>query len=355
VRGVGQETPDLSAQYGSGGRLRAIEVFAQAFATNEYSNHEIAHQWASYFDWTAVNGLERAGHQPSAHDPLWAAHPSLLGSSLVGARRIGGNGNWAIERSPGPIVYPPLTMYAMGLVPKEQVPDITLFDDQGQFGAPGTPAPGTPVAGGTRSATVFNLVGMAGERSGPSVGEWHRATVVISRDRLLSQREMNYWTFFAQRLEDPNRTGVISFDGFVSFDAATQNAADLRTAIRPRSGEAISQALPVDAPEFGTNDLRYVTLDGALRTRYSAGDRVRLSGRLRIQNASDFDRIAFRFRRDEDDSVALAVGALGSGGTFSVDVPFDGRRGRHKLELFLVRPNETSVTGLLQLSSFIAN
>jgi hypothetical protein len=77
---------------------------------------------------------------------------------------------------------------------------------------------------------------MLGERSGPVDTEWHRATVIVSRDRLLSQREMDYWTFAARRLEDPNGAGVIDFDGVGSLKVASGNRFDLRnrhpTAVR---------------------------------------------------------------------------------------------------------------------------
>ena len=54
-------------------------------------------------------------------------------------------------------------------LPKEQVPEITLFDQQGQFSATRSTAPavGTAVTGTTRTATTFNVIGRLGERSGP--------------------------------------------------------------------------------------------------------------------------------------------------------------------------------------------
>ena len=62
---------------------------------------------------------------------------------------------------------------------------------------------------------------------------------------------MDYWNFFAQRLEDPNRTGVTSYDQYPSFDALTGDRVDLQTDIVPRMVEPILQALTVDYPTFG--------------------------------------------------------------------------------------------------------
>ena len=362
VGGIGQDPVDLTAQFHSAGQLHSLELYPQFFATNSVSNHETAHQWGSYVDWTALNGLERAGHQPAYHEPLWANNAALNGAVLLGTRRVvGGDGNWHIEKSPAPMTYPPLMLYAMGLIPKEQVQDIVLFDNQGQFnpGAAVGPAVGTPVVGATRSATIFNIVGMLGERSGPVPTVWNRATIVVSRGALLSQREMNYWTFFAQRLEDPNKSGVVSFDGFGSLDLATNRAADLKTGIRPLGVAPIVQPLPVDFPEFGTTDVRGVTLNGTLKTLYTVGERARFAGRVSLPNASDFDRIAFRLFKDGGtaENALFVVNPIGGGGTFSVDTqPFEAsQRGRYQLEMFLFPRGATSAGGRLQISTFTIN
>ena len=58
--------------YGSAGTLQGIEVYtASNSARYEDTNHEMAHQWGSDFDWTRISGIARAGHQPAAHAPLW--------------------------------------------------------------------------------------------------------------------------------------------------------------------------------------------------------------------------------------------------------------------------------------------
>ena len=43
------------------------------------------------------------------------------------------------------------------------------------------PAVGTAIMGATRTATVYNVIGMLGERRGPVPSEWSRATIVVSR------------------------------------------------------------------------------------------------------------------------------------------------------------------------------
>jgi hypothetical protein len=193
VSGIGEPLVDQSADYGSAGRLKAFEVYLDASGnTNSTSSHETAHQWGSYIDWTSLTGLVRGGSQPEAHTPLWGAGETLLTGLLEPTRRAAlVDDAWQIERTSTPSVFHPFTRYAMGILSSDDVPEITLFDEQAQFGTT-RPDAGTPVAGGTTAATVFNVIGMLGAREGPVPSDWQRATIVVTRDRLLTQAEMNY-------------------------------------------------------------------------------------------------------------------------------------------------------------------
>ena len=102
---------------------------------------------------------------------------------------------------------------------------------------------------------------MLGERSGPVDSEWHRATVIVSQDRLLSPREMDYWTFAVKRLEDPTGAGVVGYDGVGSLEVASGNRLDLRTDIRPLSAAALSETFETDYPALGRRDWRDVVFD----------------------------------------------------------------------------------------------
>ena len=106
---------------------------------------------------------------------------------------------------------------------------------------------GTAVTGTTRTATIFNVIGMLGERSGPVDSEWHRATVIVSQDRLLSPREMDYWTFAVKRLRSDRRRWL-GYDGVGSLEVASGNRLDLRTDIRPLSAAALSETFETDYP-----------------------------------------------------------------------------------------------------------
>lgn len=347
VRGIGERIFDASTMYGSNHVLQSVELYRQAhFALNSSASHEIGHQWGAYFDWSRISGISLAGHQPASHDPLWAQDATLLGAVLTPRRRVRSttDGAWTIERTPAPIRHHPLLLYAMGKLPPEDVPALTLFDDQAQFEPDTTsePAPGMLVTGGHRSVTVFAAIGAYGPRSGPSPQVWRRATVVVSRDGLLSQRELDYWTYFAQRLEDPQKSGMISYDGYPSFDEATWNTVDLQTGIKPRVLSAIVQALPIDNPSFGPTDWRGVVFDAPVPSHYDVRRRVRVSGRVTAGDRRDFDDILVRFWKyggAEADAISV-WGRVRSRGNFDLDLEFrDGQQGRYVMEVFLFWPD----------------
>lgn len=357
VRGIGQDIYDDAATYGSGGRLHGVEIFPQFFGDNLLSTHEASHQWGSYIDWTAINGLARAGHQPAAHDPLWAGHPSRMSAVLEGNRTVvDQGGSYVIGRSAAPIPFTPIQRYAMGLLPKAGVPNLVFFDDQAQFTLADVPPPGTPVAGAVRTASIDQITGLVGERSGPVPAEWSRATIVVSRGALLSQREMNYWTFYAQRSEDPNRSGTIDYHGYGSFDLASGNAVDFKTDIRPLAGERIVGPLSVDYPAFGTSDLRGVELNAPLPTLSAAGAPMTIAGRVTAANRASFNRVAFCLAEEHQDGCGSspAIATMGGDGSFSAAL-VPPQAGRFQLLMFLVPAGGGASTAVWQMTNFTVN
>ncbi len=352
VSGIGQEIFNSAPDYGSAGRLSSVEMFyGSNIATNKTGTHEVAHQWGAFIDWTRLNGLVRTGHQPAAHDPLMSGGETYIGSVLDGDVRVSGDGGWHIEATPYPIRFHPLTLYAMGAVPKEAVPDIVTFDDQGQFLGlpdPRNPDPGTPVGGAMHSTSISNIIGMLGARSGPAPTEWQRAIVIVSSGRLLTQREMDYWTFYAQREADPNRSGVASYDGYVSFDVATNGAIDLKHEIRPLAGGQIVQPLAVDYPSFAANDFRDVVFDQRIASLYRVGTTATFSGRVSATDRNDYFAVIVRLYRTPGGAsdIIQAQAAINGNGSFSVTLPPFGpeHAGRYTLQVFLFFPNAGSQT-----------
>jgi len=361
VRGIGLDVFDGSASYGSASRrLRSAEIYLGASFTRAGSTtHELAHQWGSYFDWTRLTALPRAGWSPESHDPLFTPGETLIGAVLRPSRRAeAAPGGWQIGLTPPPAKLHPLTLYAMGLLSKESVPEIGLFDEQGQFDATAaiTPDLGHVLAGGVTSATIFNVIGQYGERSGPVPSEWQRATIVVSRT-LLSAREMDYWTYFAARSEDPARTGVVGFDGVGSFEAATSGRVDVKTAIRPLRAPAIVEARAVDGLDFDRGDVRGVTFDQPIPTRYQTGRRNIWSGVINtLSQRPNIDSVMIRFWKyggKSGDSIRI-TGRVDDRASFHVEQTFGAtERGIYLMEVFLFYPGSGSQYSRTTLSPIL--
>jgi hypothetical protein len=199
------------------------------------------------------------------------------------------------------------------------------------------------LTGGTRTATVYNVVGYLGERSGPVPAEWNRATVVVSRDGLLSQREMDYWNYFVYRLSDPRHTGVLGWLGVGSFRASTGGRLDLRTDIRPLAGEKVEQTFDADSLAFGPRDIRDVIFDERIPMRYGVGDRIRWTGVVSPADRSDIDTVRIKFTRYADNAAIRLDTDVGSRGSFLIETTFEPKdRGVYKMEVFLFWPGSGS-------------
>jgi hypothetical protein len=344
VSGLNITQFDQSATYGSHGILQGVELYAGTQITQyEDTDHEMAHQWLSNFDWTTIANITRAGHQPASHSPLWTGGETLIGAVLLGDRRVGGaSGSYAIERTPAPAHYHPLEMYAMGLLPASQVPDFAVFSNQGQFDSDSSmdPALGTPVQGDATSVNINDVIKVHGARQGPALRAWRRATVIVSRDHLLSQAEMDYFNFFAQRLADRAQASRPTIDNFVSFQRATQNGATLSTAIQPLGQAGLPQVLDTDTPSFGPASIRGVTFDSTIPSRFVSGEAVTITGHVTATDRSDFSQISLGFWQIDATTPTRFTSTVSRSGDFSVTVRFaDTDRGRYVLTTYLYWPN----------------
>lgn len=350
IRGIGQPLFSSAAAYGSAGRLSGIEFYpGPSIATNRTLAHETAHRWSGAIDWARLLGITLGGHQPTAHEPLMSGGETRMGAVLDGTRRVERRAEeWTVQRTPAPILFHPYTLYAMGLIAPDAVPETTFFDNQGQFNPSGTAAPavGTAVSGSTRTATAFSLVGMLGRRDGPVPATWEQAIIVVSSGRLLSAREMDYFTFYAQRTADPNGSGVVSWDGHGSFDSATSRRIDLKHEIRPRDRDPIREPLPVDFPPFAPTDFGDIRPDAPIASVYNVGDEMRFTATLTATDRSDFDIVLLRLDRDTGGppDTIRAFSAIGANGRFNVAVPAftSAQTGQWRIDVFLFWPEGRS-------------
>lgn len=348
VTGIGLRTFDASSDYGSGGTLQGVEVYRDPqFTTHSLSNHEMTHQWGHYLDLTGLAGVAAKGHQPEAHTPLTMG-ATLLGAVLEATREVvrtgGSTSSFEIGRTANPILQHPLEMYVMGKLSADALGTQLVFDDQGQFdpNEAATPDVGTKLSGGVKEVTVGAILGKHGSRSGPSPSVIRRATVLVSRDGFASQAELDYWNCFAQRLADPTRTGVPSYDGYVSFNRATRNAVDLQTSVSPQAGGSAGAAVEVTTPRFGRRDWRGVEFSDTVPSRFTAGQRATLAGQITATDRSDFNNLLVRFWKygGTAETAVLAWATVTRSSTFTVDVTFtSAQRGLYAMEVFLFWPN----------------
>ena len=343
VDGLGIPRVDESARYGSRGGLAAVEVYAtSAWATQRGTLHQLLHRWGDYSRvWDAL-GIARAGHRPDVHTPLLASGEVMAGAVLEATRRVrpDGTGGHVIERSLPMTGFHPLTLYRMGLIPVEDVPDLTVFVEQGQFGSTrrSVPAVGTSVRGATVRVRATDIVAADGERVGPVADRVRRAVIYVTRDGLASASEMDVVNFYAARLAELD--GITSWDQYPSFFEATGGRARLATEVIPRDGVGSGRVDESPGRAFldvAADALTGLSLDTPIPGRIDVGDTVEISGIVTADDRDDFTIICLRFiRYGASDANEVFVCSSLAGNRFSVDVTFgEHQRGSYTVEPFL--------------------
>jgi len=355
VRGLNLSLFNRADAYGSGGTLQGVDLYALSNAARyQDTNHEMSHQWGSNFDWTRIAGVTRGGHEPNAHSPLWTGGETLIGAVLYPDRRVHDTpAGLAIERTPAPSRYHPIELYAMGAIGAEQVPPFDVMENQSQFGdSTASPDVATHVEGGVRHVTIDDVVREHGARVGPTFKTWRRGLIYVSRDRLATASEMDFWNFYAQRLADRDGTNAPTYDGYGSFRRATQERMSLTTAIRPRTSETVAETLDTSSPVFGPADLRDLFFTAPVPTRLHVGESIVLRGRVTAQDAVDFDDIAFILYRADGGKLRFD-GDVNRTRDFAVALRFrESDRGQYSMGAFLFWPNSGSQFPRATLSTF---
>ena len=334
---------DNTEAYGSAGVLRSVELYPNvSFTSNASSTHAISHQWVDYWDWSSLaGGIDRAGRDPASHTPLLYPGEVYAGAVLDVKRRVaevGGASAYAVERTPGPALLHPTTRYRMGLIGPEAVPELLVFENQGQFdGTEFAPSVGTAVDGAARRVHINDIIAEHGPRQGPVDDAWSRVTVVVSREGLLSAEEMSYWNFFAARHAATG--GTTTWDGAPSFFEATGGAAPLRTDVTP-----LLEAKLVDATETGDmpidpGEFRDVELDAPVPARIAVGESVTIAGTVTTTERDDFNFacvIWLPYGRTDNIYECASI----EGNHFSIRYRFTaGDAGRYSLLLYLYFPD----------------
>ena len=221
VHNIGRSIFDSSSSYGSGGRLKGINIYPLPgffdLASGTFS-HETGHQWVNFLTFEPLSWRV-------AHWPL-----STLANGIMGwAMTLGGQGlsfaytiiqidenQWQLNLDPNP-TFTDLSLYLMGLIPYYEVGTHTIFHNQDQPIGNGEiwEGPVTYVDG-------YDVIAEMGERIPDyqnSQKIFRVATILATKDGLASPEMMSLYDWFASRGELEER--VATHQGFAKGLSST--------------------------------------------------------------------------------------------------------------------------------------
>lgn len=344
IAGTGMPLLDDRALFDSE-LLRSVQLLSAGFLAQRRAGlHQLAHHWGDMSDLADIAGVVSAGFDPERHTPLLYPGATIIGAVLDGTREIRRFSTEAgevfrVAESVTPVLFHPLQLYRMGFLGPAQIPDIAVFERQDQFNPirVTSPVAGTEVVGPHVTIGINDIMAALGPREGPVFSEWNQAFVVVS-DELVSQREMDYFNFYAKRAEAP--TGTRSYDGFGSFSEATGGRASLHTRIEPRDltvHPAISESLEVSDVPFGAGDWRGLLLDRPLPSRLKRGSSLTLSGSIDDKILPDnYQFFVVRVSRYGDPAAASKwTQSSVTGGRFSATLRIGPLPGAYAIDAFV--------------------
>jgi len=236
VTGIGQNLLNNGAQYGSDGKLIGITVFPidDFFDTAETAfSHELGHQWVMF--------LKNSSLAPGPHWPPSTMARGIMGFNIPGSS-VGGDFPYTVtpvtastarvQLSTSTKEFSDLDLYLMGFLPASAVAPMTIVQTQG--------CNDCVVASST--LTINDVIAVNGVRTPDwiSAKKFFRiATVVISRDRQLTDDEMTMFDYFAARGENNEPlpfTSGLARGTTKPFSVATRGIGhvDFRLEISPR-------------------------------------------------------------------------------------------------------------------------
>ncbi|MCZ0943015.1 MAG: hypothetical protein OXJ53_08160 [Gammaproteobacteria bacterium] len=287
ISGLGSAVMDESLDYGSHGRLRSMHVYLPSgYGQGYVVLHEMAHQWWDFWDWESVTGIDDLTDGIHGPTVMWP-------DQGFSARIVRTETGWTCETPPrhDEVRYMknPMTLYKMGHIGPDEVPEMIVWEDQSNC-----PTPDAPY----RTVHLDDFIARHGVRDGPVEGHsWRMATVVVTRDRLLSDQLMSAYNFIAARASAQRGYGRNP-----SFCEATDGRMRLQTHVRPQIGQLIDPPMPVEEMPFipiDETEVPGVRFDSPLATRIVVGAEVVVSGRVE-EWAQDLGRVCARWLRMRD-------------------------------------------------------
>lgn len=174
VRGIGLESFDHSADFGSSSHLQGIidmgnleknvsdpldPRFEQTIAT---LNHELLHRWGAHLKFRDPSSGIVSSALLGRDNSHWSYLLDTQGSLHYGSRwRDNDNGTFtALEAQ---TYFSPLDLYLMGMIGKEQVPPLLLIENP-SLESDKLPEIGAIISGIARTVTIDEIIAVEGER-----------------------------------------------------------------------------------------------------------------------------------------------------------------------------------------------
>ncbi|MDX1502962.1 MAG: hypothetical protein R3325_11425 [Thermoanaerobaculia bacterium] len=236
-----------------------------AFHLWQLWKHEIGHNWNFRYDLPGLVGWEAPFDGAHSRGTV-AREPGMLCCSAYPIRRRGGRWQTVWIRDPHP--FHPLELFAMGLIPASEVPEMRVFKRQDLRDY----RPNEVLRGPTRPLTVEQVVATYGLPEPAAANVWRVAPVVVS-ETLLPKRWVRALNFYMRRIEDPDGTVP------ASFDRATRGLLDLQTTIAVPGGSPPAPPKDVTFPEIGKQEVPGVKLSRAIPGCIRPGEKVVVAGR----------------------------------------------------------------------------
>jgi len=163
----------------------------------------------------------------------WGTGPGTQGLTFNFDLASLGGGDYQLVPNNNPKVFTDLSLYLMGFIPASDVSDHFVFDDKNQpLSAFGT------LHGPVTSFNIGNIISAAGPRV-PDYTQAQKkfrvATILVSKDGLLSEDAMRLYDYFSARAEE---TEVVPYSSGLAkgesnpFYLATQGIGQLDTRIK---------------------------------------------------------------------------------------------------------------------------
>ncbi|HEU4391917.1 MAG TPA: choice-of-anchor X domain-containing protein, partial [Blastocatellia bacterium] len=268
VQGIGLRQSDSSGRYGSSGTLKGITFFPNTGffdGANRGFSHELGHQWINFLNLPPFS-------EGIPHWPLSDLAAGIMGWS-IGTSREGGSFPCKVVPEPGGVrLLPPdgsgggfqdLELYLMGLVPADQVGAHVIFADQQKAMSLVGDCHGQLYTEPVITVGISDIVNALGPRSpdaSTSQKVFRVATILITRDGLLNEDGMAFFSFFAQRAEAT--TPLPIHEG---FGTGTSYPFSVNTGMR---ASLVARIVDSAAPDFAlTFDQTTVAAERGTRVR----------------------------------------------------------------------------------------